>query len=762
MVILNNNIEVTDKDLLKYLKFICKNQGYTGLSLYSIISNVTKNSCDGTSEYDFYMYLAKTCNNFITIDYNYSMLSGNIIIDNLYKYNKKSLLYVTELLYASNTLDNDYYTYIKNNIDELENMIIYNNDYLYNYQNLSQFMQMYSGKNLLDKPIETPQYTLIRAAVNLFLPNHTVGMDNETRLMKIKETYTLLSNKKYCHASPTLIGSGFKYMASASCFMFEVQDEIRENDVNGIYDVEKEIALNNKYMGGNGIFVGNIRSAGTRIKSINGGKASGIIPYLKGFAQVNHAVSQANKRPGVTAVFLHIYHPDIKQFCMLRDTGGDELSRARNLNIGIIIPDLFMERVHNNELFSLMDPSECPGLADLYGKEFENLYLEYESKKMYREQVSARKLLSDFILPNMNKTGEPYIIFGDHVNNKSMLKHLCVCNGSNLCCECMLIQTKNETGVCFLSSIPLPSFIDSNNNFNFEELMQVTRVVTRNLDKLIDINNYPTRKAERGSLKTRSIGIGVQGLANVFMQLRLPHGSAKSRILNKQIFEAIYYAAVSESIELAKEYGPYPAYEGSPQSKGILQFDMWEGTQFELIPVEKWNELKEDMKKYGVRNAQLTALMPTASASIFMGFSESFLPVTSNMYRKNNISGENTICNKYMMNHLKEVGLWDVDMQNAIINNLGKLPDTIPSEIRDIYKSVYEIGNKDVIDMCADRAPFIDQSQSMNLHFEEPNDSALYSCLRYAWLKGLKTGAYYTKTKVANINMKMNVCLSCQ
>lgn len=764
MVILDNDTEITQTDLFKYLKNICTSQGYEGLSLYSIVKNALSNTYDGISEYDFYSYLAKICNDFVLIDFNYSMLAGNIVIDQMYKINNKSLLNITEELHKDGTLDDRYYQFVKENIDELESMIIYKNDYIYNYRSLAQYLQMYSAKDRKGKEMETPQHTLMRIAINLFLPSSSVNSVNT--FDKIKETYMLLSERKYTHASPTIIGSGFKYMASASCFMFEVQDEIREEDVNGIYDVEKEIALNNKFMGGNGISISKIRSAGTRIKSINGGRASGIIPYAKGFAHVNHAVSQANKRPGVTALFLDIHHPDIRQFCSLRDPGGDDLARARNLNIGVMVSDIFMERFIKDELFSLMDPSECPGLNDVYGDAFKTMYLDYESKGIYREQISARKLLNDFILPHMNKTGEPYIIFRDHVNNKSMIKHICVCNGANLCCECFLVMTKMLTGVCILSSIPLPSFIIHDkiigNKFDFDELMRVTRIITRNLDKLIDINNYPTAKAKRGSLLTRSIGIGVQGLSDLFMILRMEYGSPESRILNKQIFEAIYYAAVSESVELAKENGPYPAFPGSPQSEGILQFDMWGCTEFEYISKDKWDALKEDVKKYGVRNAQLTALMPTASVSIFMGFNESFENLTSNMYRKNNIAGENIVCNRYMMEHLKELGLWDLQMKDTIINNLGKLPDSIPEEVRNIYKSVYESGNRTTIDLCADRAPFIDQSQSMNLYFEEADNNALIACIKHGWLKGLKTGSYYTKTKVSNTSMKMDVCLSCQ
>ena len=764
MVILNDKRDVSKQELLAYLKRLCSMRGYEGLTFYSIVNNVMNNIFDGLTEEDLYTYLAKTCSDFVLIDHNYSMLAGNIVVDQLYKINKKSLLNVTEILRLDGTLDDQYYEFVKTHHQFLESIIIYDNDYNYSYRSLMQFLQMYSAKDLSGKQIESPQHTLIRIAINLFLPNHFA--DDDIRFERIKETYVLLSEKKYSHATPTIIGSGFKYMASASCFMFEVQDEIREDNVNGIYDVEKEIALNNKYMGGNGIYVGRIRSAGTRIKSINGGKASGLIPYAKGFSQVNHAVSQANKRAGVTAIFLDIHHPEIRQFCMLRDAGGDELSRARNLNIGVMISDLFMKRLMADELFSLMDPSECPGLSDVYGNEFEKLYLDYESRGMYREQIPARKLMSDFLVKNMNKTGEPYVMFRDHINNKSMIKHVCVINGSNLCCECVLIQTKECTGVCFLSSLGLPSFVNlKTRTFDFEELMRVTRVVTRNLDILIDINNYPSTKARRGSLGTRSIGIGVQGLADVFAMLRIEYGSPESRVLNKQIFEAIYYASVSESVELASKYGSYPLFEGSPHSQGILQFDMWGCNTFEYITTEQWAELKEKVKG-GIRNSQLTALMPTASASIFMGFTESFECIISNIYRKNNIAGENVICNKYMMSHLKELGLWDLDMKESIIQNQGKIPDNVPEEVRGLYKSIYELGNKTVVDLCADRAPFIDQSQSMNIYFEEPNDSAIISCIKYAWLKGLKTGSYYSKVKVSNTSMKLNtsdeVCVSCQ
>lgn len=768
MVILSNNSELTQKDIREYLRNICDARNYGKLSLYSITNICTKNIQDGITEEEFYKYLAQTCNDFTLNDYNYSMLAGNIVVDQLYKANKKSLLYVTEQLKYDGTLDNLYYQFVTENIEILESFMRYENDYNYSYRSLTQFLQMYSAKDQTSKQIESPQHTLMRVAINLYLPNHfplNIHSEEErTRFAYIKETYDLLSEKKYSHATPTIIGSGFKYMASASCFMFEVQDEIREDNVNGIYDVEKEIALNNKYMGGNGIYVGRIRSAGTRIKSINGGKASGLIPYAKGFSQVNHAVSQANKRPGVTALFLDIHHPEIRQFCKLRNAAGDELSRARNLNIGVMVSDLFMKRLINGDLFSLMDPSECPGLADVYGDDFEKLYLEYEAKGMYREQIPARELMSEFIIKNMNETGEPYILFRDHINRKSMIKHVCVVNGSNLCVECTLIMTKERTGVCFLSSLVLPSFVDPvTGTFDFKELMRVTRVITRNLNILIDINNYPTVKARRGSLDTRSIGIGVQGLADVFALLRMEYGSPESTKLNKQIFEAIYYAAVSESADLAEIYGSYPLFEGSPHSQGMLQFDMWDCNQFEYITTDQWCELKDRVKR-GMRNSQLTALMPTASASIFMGFNESFECIVSNMYRKNNIAGENVVCNRYMMNHLKELGLWDIEMKERILGNQGKIPEDagVPEEVRRLYKSIYEVGNKASIDLCADRGPFIDQSQSMNLYFDQPSNDQLIACLKHAWIRGLKTGSYYTKVKISNTSMKHDVCLSCQ
>lgn len=752
-------IDVTYSTLKKYLNDICTRLNIEKIPLYPVLNKVLNQTFDGIGYKEFYEYCAQSCNDLILTDPDYALIAGNILIDIVYENNKKDLLYVTEILYKDGTLKADYYDFVKSHHEDLQSLLIFDNDYVYTYRSLMQYFQMYASKDSEYNPIETPQLTLLRVSINLYM---NLPYSSET-LNKINETYLLQSERKYSHASPTIIGSGFKYMASASCFMFEVQDEIKEDNVNGIFDVEKEIALNNKYMGGNGIYVGRIRSSGTRIKSINGGKASGIIPYLKGFAQVNHSVSQANKRPGVTAVFWDIHHPDTKQICNLRMPGGDEQLRARNLNIGIVISDLFMRRLINDEIFSFMDPTECPGLSDVFGEEFDKLYEQYEREGKYRSQIQARDLFENYLLPSMNKTGEPYIIFRDHMNKKSMISHKCVLNSSNLCCECTLYVGKDGTGVCFLSSIGLPACI-KNGKFDFDELMRITRIVTRNLNILVDINHYPTNKARNASLNSRAIGIGVQGLADVFAILRIPYDSEKASLLNKQIFEAIYYASVDESIELARVDGPYPWYEGSPHSKGLLQFDLWDYNDFKLFNNDDWNNLKNKMLTYGIRNSLLTAMMPTASSSIFMGYNESFEPFNSNIFKKNNIAGENIICNKYMIKHLQELGLWDLEMKEQIIRDKGNLPDTIPKEIRDIYKTVYQLGNRPVIKLCAERGPYVDQSQSMNIYFEVPNNEKVYQSIRYAWSLGLKTGSYYTKVKVSNVEMKVStdVCVSCQ
>jgi len=489
----NEEIDVTLKVIKPYLVDMCKRLNLNNLELYPIYNKVLNHTYDGIEYGEFRNFFAKSANDLILTDPGYSLIAGNILIDNINEFNNKSLLWITEELYKDGTLKEDYYKFVRTHHEKLQRMIIFENDYVFDYRSLMQYFQMYAGKDKEFNPIETPQMTFIRVAINLFTnyvvnPEADVDTEVNTKFAKIEETYLAMSERKYTHASPTIIGSGFKYMASASCFMFEVQDEIKEENVNGIFDVEKEIALNNKYMGGNGIYGGRIRSAGTRIKSINGGKASGIIPYLKGFAQVNHSVSQANKRPGVTAVFLDIWHPDIKQFCNLRMPGGDEQLRARNLNIGVMIPDLFMRRLENDEMFSLMDPCECPGLSDVFGKEFDELYLKYESEGKMRSQIKARDLFEHYLLPSMNKTGEPYVLFRDNINSKSMLSHKCVLNSSNLCCECTLYVGPLGTGVCILSSICLAMFVNGD-KFDFDELMRITRLVTRNLNILIDINH---------------------------------------------------------------------------------------------------------------------------------------------------------------------------------------------------------------------------------------------------------------------------------
>lgn len=773
----NKNIDISKKYLLTYLRSLCTKLNLHNLSLYQIVDNVMASTYNNINYYTFYEYVSKMCNELILLNYDYSILASAILVDNiLHHRNRKNLLYTTEELYKDGTLEPLYYEFVKEHHIILQAMLIFNNDYLYDHRNMLQYIKMYSSKNTDGVPIESPQLTFMRIAINLFYKRSNKNLYDT--FDKIEETYLTLSQKKYTHATPTIIGSGFKHMAMASCFMFEVQDEISEENTNGIFDVTKEIALNNKYMGGNGLYVGRIRSEGSRIKTINGGRASGIIPYIKGFSHTCHSVSQANRRPGVLAVFLDVWHPEIHKFCSLRLKGGDELSRARDLHIGVMIPDNFMNRLKNGEMYSLLDPNECPGLSDCYGEDFEKLYSEYEEKQMYREQISARDIFEDYIIPSMNETGEPYIMFRDNLNKKSMISHLCTSNHTNLCSECDLYSARDGTGTCILSSICLPSYIEideeGNKYFNFKELMRVVRIVTRNLNILIDDNAYPTQKARYASLNTRSIGIGVQGLADVFMIMRIAYDSNVALLLSTQISEAIQYAATDESAELAKLYGPYPWFWGkpgisppkiSPQSKGILQHDLWDCNNFTYISSELWQKLKAKIQKHGVRNCQVTAYMPTASTSIFMGFNESFEAINSNVYKKNNLTGENVICNRYLHKHLSELGIWNQDIIQKIIDNKGSIANIpeIPDDIKPIYKTIYELGNKPVINMCAKRGPFIDQSQSMNIYFDAPNNNKVFNCLMYAWSLGLKTGSYYTRVKVSNLTMKINTtCVSCQ
>lgn len=558
------------------------------------------------------------------------------------------------------------------------------------------------------------------------------------------ETYNLLSERYFTHASPTLFAAATPRPQLSSCFLLSMSDD----SIEGIYDTLKQSALISKSAGGIGLNVHCIRAKGTYIAGTNG-ISNGLVPMLRVYNNTARYVDQGgNKRPGAFAIYLEPWHGDVFEFLDLKKNTGKEEVRARDMFYALWIPDLFMRRVENGEMWSLMCPHSCPGLFDTWGEEFEKLYESYEAEGRFMRQVKAQDLWFAIIEAQV-ETGTPYMLYKDACNRKSNQQNLGTIRCSNLCTEIVEYSSKDEVAVCNLASIALNMFVKPNRKeYDFEKLKEVAKTVTKNLNKIIDVNFYPIPEAKRSNMRHRPIGIGIQGLADAFILLRMPFESEEAQKLNQQIFESIYYGALEASCELAEKLGPYETYEGSPVSKGILQYDMWDKTPTGLW---NWDELKLKIAKHGVRNSLLLAPMPTASTAQILGNNESFEPYTSNVYNRRVLSGEFQVVNHHLIKDLTEQNLWDDDMKNQIIANNGSIQsiEIIPLEIRNIYKTVWEISVKHQIQMAADRGAFIDQSQSFNIHVAEPNYGKLTSIHFHGWKMGLKTGMYYLRTKPA-------------
>jgi ribonucleoside-diphosphate reductase alpha chain len=558
---------------------------------------------------------------------------------------------------------------------------------------------------------------------------------------RIIETYELMSNKYFTHATPTLFNAGTPCPQLSSCFLEAMEDD----SIEGIFNTLKDCALISKWAGGIGLHIHNIRASGTHINGTNG-TSNGIVPMLKVFNNTARYVDQGGgKRNGSIAIYLEPWHADIEIFLQMRKNHGDEELKARDLFYALWIPDLFMERVKSGGTWSLMCPNECPGLSDVYGSEFNTIYSQYESEGKSKKTVNARDLWFQ-ILDSQMETGTPYLLYKDAANKKSNQKNVGTIKSSNLCTEIIEYSDSNETAVCNLASIALPSFVE-NEVFNYEKLHKVAKIVTNNLNRVIEINYYPISKTKKSNFRHRPIGIGVQGLSDVFMLMNIPYYSEEAKVINHNIFETIYHASLEKSCELAIKYGPYETFEGSPASKGILQFDMWNKTPSNER--YNWDELKDKIKLNGLRNSLLVAPMPTASTSQILGFNECFEPITSNIYSRRTLAGEFIITNKYLINDLIKLNMWNERIKNNIIANNGSVQqlDIVPKEIRDKYRTVWEIPMRHLIDMSADRGIYICQSQSLNLWLEDPNYNNLTSMHFYAWSKGLKTGIYYLRRR---------------
>lgn len=674
---------------------------------------------------------------------DYAKLAARISVSNLHKNTKKSFSETMKDLYEyvnprtgkkAPLLSDEVYKVVAENAEILDSTIIYNRDFGYDYFGFKTLERSYLLK-INGKIAERPQHMLMRVAVGIHLN------DLESAI----ETYELMSKKYFTHATPTLFNSGTPKPQMSSCFLLAMKDD----SIDGIYDTLKQTAKISQSAGGIGLSIHNIRATGSYIAGTNG-TSNGIVPMLRVFNDTARYVDQGGgKRKGSFAIYVEPWHADIFDFLELKKNHGKEEMRARDLFYAMWIPDLFMKRVEADGQWTLMCPNECPGLFNSHSEEFEALYTKYEAEGKGRKTIKARDLWEK-ILESQIETGTPYMLYKDAANRKSNQKNLGTIRSSNLCTEIMEYTAPDEVAVCNLASIALPMFV-KNGEFDHKELFKVTKRVTRNLNKVIDRNFYPVEEARNSNMRHRPVGLGVQGLADTFIMLRLPFTSDEAKKLNQEIFETLYFAAVTASMEMAKEEGTYSSYEGSPISKGEFQHNLWGIKDEELSGRWDWAKLRKDVLKNGVRNSLLVAPMPTASTSQILGNNECFEPYTSNIYTRRVLSGEFIVVNKHLLEDLVALGLWNENLKQELMRANGSVQHihAIPAEIKELYKTVWELSMKDIIDMSRQRGYFIDQSQSLNLFMENANFAKLTSMHFYAWKSGLKTGMYYLRTKAA-------------
>jgi len=695
-----------------------------------LIEKVKKSSTDNITDTELVNLAAETAIAMSTKHYNYNTIATKIVLNNLHDTIKHSFSGCIELLDGIEILNKDFVNFVKQHREVLDNYIKPERDFLLDYFGYKTLEKAYLHK-VDDKIVETPQYMFMRVATAIHLGN----------LEAILQTYDDLSQKYYIHATPTLFNSGMRNQQLSSCYLVAMKDD----SIDGIYETLKECAQISKWAGGIGVHIHQIRGKNSKIRS-NNGTSDGIVPMLKVFNDTARYCNQAGKRPGSIAVYIEPWHCDIEAFIDLKKNHGNEDERARDLFYALWIPDLFMKRVEENGDWYLMCPNECPGLSDVHSTEFETLYNSYVEAGKYRKRIPARDLWTR-ILHSQIETGTPYMLYKDSANNKSNQKHLGTIKSSNLCTEIIEYSSKEETAVCNLASIGLPTYINQK-VFNHGLLGEKVRNIVRNLNRVIDINFYPTECARRSNMRHRPIGIGIQGLADVFMELDMDWETEQARNLNSDIFETIYYNALLESLEQAKRHGHHETFSGSPASQGILQFDMWPSHSHGSLGYD-WPELKEQIKQHGLRNSLLLAPMPTASTSQILGFTECFEPITSNIFTRRTLAGSFVVMNHRLMKDLIELGLWNEDMKNEIIRNDGSVRDiaSIPKPLKDKYKTVWEIKQKTLIDMSAERGRYICQSQSLNLYLPKIDINRLGSMHLYAWKQGLKTGLYYLRIK---------------
>ncbi len=682
---------------------------------------------------------------------DYAQLAARIAVSNLHKNTNKSFSETMTMLHeyvnpktgkASPLIADDVMEVIKANAPLIDSSIIYDRDFSYDYFGFKTLERSYLLRTN-GKIVERPQQMLMRVSLGIHKENIEAAL----------ETYDLMSKKYFTHATPTLFNSGTPKPQMSSCFLLTMSDD----SIDGIYDTLKQCAKISQSAGGIGLSVHNVRATGSYIRGTNG-TSNGIVPMLRVFNDTARYVDQGGgKRKGSFAVYMEPWHADIFDFLDLKKNHGKEEMRARDLFYALWVPDLFMKRVKEDKEWTLMCPNECPGLYDSYGPEFEALYTQYEQEGKGRKTIMARDLWLK-VLEAQIETGTPYMLYKDAANIKSNQKNLGTIRSSNLCTEIMEYSAPDEIAVCNLASIALPMFVEDG-KFDHEKLFAVTMKATRNLNRIIDRNYYPVKEARNSNMRHRPIGLGVQGLADAFIQLRMPFTCDEAKELNKDIFETIYFAAVKASVEEAKADGAYETYKGSPMSEGQFQFDLWGVDANQLSGRWDWEGLRKEVLEHGVRNSLLVAPMPTASTSQILGNNECFEPYTSNIYTRKVLSGEFIVVNKHLLMDLVDLGLWNEDLKNEIMRHNGSIQEIegIPANIKELYKTVWELSMKDIIDMAADRGMFIDQSQSMNLFMQSPNKGKLTNMHMYAWEAGLKTGLYYLRTKSATDAIKFTV-----
>jgi len=670
---------------------------------------------------------SEVCIGLITNDPDYEILATRIVASNIQKRAANNFHIAMRKLHKAGIITHE----VLEVSAKVKEDIKHERDFDFGYFGLKTLEKGYLQK-IDGDIIETPQYLYMRVAIGIH------GHDTD----RVLETYDALSRGLFIHATPTLFNAGTHRPQMSSCFLIAN----KEDSIDGIYDTVKECARISKWAGGIGLHVHDVRANKSHIRGTNG-TSDGIIPMLRVYNSTARYVNQAGRRKGSIAVYLEPWHADIMDFLEIRLNQGDEEARCRDLFSAMWIPDLFMKRVETNGNWSLFCPDKAQGLSDVYGKEFDELYEKYESEGLATKTIPAVEVWKS-IIKSQSETGTPYMLYKDACNEKSNHKHIGTIKSSNLCTEILEYTDKDETAVCNLASIALPKYVDvEKNEFNHEELHRVTKMVTRNLNKVIDKNFYPTENGMRSNMRHRPIGIGVQGLADVFILLRMTFGSEESRKLNRDIFETIYHASLESSCELADMYGTYETFKGSPFSKGILQFDMWDRDP-QFSGRYDWDAMRKLVKK-GTRNSLLLAPMPTASTSQILGNNECFEPYTTNIYLRRTLAGEFVVVNKHLVKDLKKIGLWSKEMKDLMVKANGSVQNIIdiPDDLKELYKTVWEMSQKTIIDMAADRGVYIDQSQSMNLFVESPTVSKLSSMHMYAWKTGLKTGMYYLRSK---------------